>query len=144
MKTNSDRNRRKFGRYLPATDNGNGRNAEAMNVENGGVVNEEDGAVTEDGKGRTVNEEDGGPNNARDKDLGGTGGGPVTQGVNEVPIFDDRDDYNCYGEGNSREKTNADVGGIFFDTHASLHTQCWCVPTTNVDVYRVVSVCIDI
>ncbi|CAH9130706.1 unnamed protein product [Cuscuta epithymum] len=53
-----------------------------------------------------VNEEDGGPNNVRDEDLGGTGGGHVTQGVNEVPIFDSRDDYSCDGEENSREKTN--------------------------------------
>ncbi|CAH9109618.1 unnamed protein product [Cuscuta europaea] len=92
------------------TDNRNGRNAEALHVENGGAVNEEDGAATEDENGGGVSEEDGGPNNARDEDLGGTGDEPVTQGVNEVPIFDGRDDYSCDGEGNSRKKTNAYVG----------------------------------
>ncbi|CAH9121914.1 unnamed protein product [Cuscuta epithymum] len=38
------------------TDNGNGRNVEALNVENGGAVNEEDGVAN--GNGGSVNEED--------------------------------------------------------------------------------------
>ncbi|CAH9098634.1 unnamed protein product [Cuscuta europaea] len=98
----------------------NGRNAKTLNMENGGAVNEEDEVATENGNGGVVSDEDGGLNNARDEGFGGTGGRPVTQGVNEVPTFDGRDDYSFEGEGNRRGKTTTYVGGIFFDIHRQL------------------------
>ncbi|CAH9095389.1 unnamed protein product [Cuscuta epithymum] len=102
------------------TEFGNGRNEEALNVGNGGPVNEQDGAATEDGNGGFLNEEDGAPDKVGDEDLGATGGRAATQGGNEVLIFDGWDDDIFDGEGISRGKTTADGRGISFDTHRQL------------------------
>ncbi|CAH9148609.1 unnamed protein product [Cuscuta epithymum] len=74
----------------------------------------------EDRNGGFVNEEDGAPDKVGDEDLGATGGRAATQGGNEVLIFEGLDDENFDGEGSSRGKTNADGGGILFDTHRQL------------------------